>query len=61
MGEESNLGEIMSLEMSLFSKEVLLSLLLALLGFCVTDKSRAFPRLIFLAPLLSCNLVGAEG
>lgn len=50
----------MSLETRFFSKEVLPSLTLTLLGICVTDKSRTFPRLMFLALLFSCNLVGAE-
>lgn len=49
-----------SSEMSFFSKDVLPSIMLALPGICVTDKSRAFPRLIFLALLFSCNLAGAE-
>lgn len=48
------------MEVSFFTKEVLPLLMLALLGICVTDKSRAFPRLIFLALLFYCNLAGAE-
>lgn len=50
----------MSLETSFFSKEVLPLLTLTLLGIRLTDMSRTFPRLIFLALLFSCNLVGAE-